>query len=189
MPRLTTLNHLRLSAILRDGDYAIDLTAGNGYDTAFLLSRVGAQGIVFAFDLQAAAIEATARRCAGWGAQLRLIQGCHSQVGTVVPKEAQGWVGAVVANLGYLPGSNHEIISRAESSCGAVRDAFRLVRPGGAVSVLAYTGHPGGREEACEMRELFEAQRREEGWRVTVEGDEEIDSIRPVWCWAEREED
>ena len=41
------------------GAVAIDMTAGNGHDTLFLAELVEATGHVYAFDVQAAAVEAT----------------------------------------------------------------------------------------------------------------------------------
>jgi 23S rRNA U2552 (ribose-2'-O)-methylase RlmE/FtsJ len=188
MYRLTTLNHQYLSNILALGDYAIDLTAGNGHDAQFLLQQVGNAGLVFAFDLQLAAIEATMRRCEARGERLRLFHDCHSRLGEKLPIEARGKIAAVVANLGYLPSGDREIITRAESSRVAVQEAFSLVRMGGVVSVIAYTGHPGGREEAIAMRELFE-QRRGSGWQVVVEGELSENSGRPVWFRARKMEE
>ena len=39
--RPTTLAHRQVAAVLREGDLAIDATAGNGHDTVFLAERVG----------------------------------------------------------------------------------------------------------------------------------------------------
>ena len=50
------LNHLR------EGDIAVDFTMGNGYDTEFLSRTVGESGRVYAFDIQAQAVESTAKR-------------------------------------------------------------------------------------------------------------------------------
>jgi hypothetical protein len=109
-------------------------------------------------------------------------------LGEKLPIEARGKIAAVVANLGYLPSGDREIITRAESSRVAVQEAFSLVRMGGVVSVIAYTGPPGGREEAIAMRELFE-QRRGSGWQVVVEGELSENSGRPVWFRARKMEE
>ena len=49
------LNHLR------EGDVAVDFTMGNGHDTEFLCRTVGETGRVYAFDIQAQAVESTRR--------------------------------------------------------------------------------------------------------------------------------
>ena len=44
-------------SLLKEGDVAIDATAGNGYDTLKLCKAVGNSGKVYAFDIQKDAIE------------------------------------------------------------------------------------------------------------------------------------
>ena len=56
-PRPTALAHQFVREILREGDLAIDATAGNGHDTLVLAARVGESGRVLAIDIQPAAIE------------------------------------------------------------------------------------------------------------------------------------
>jgi tRNA G37 N-methylase Trm5 len=58
-----------------------------------------------------------------------------------------GPVDAVMFNLGYLPGGDHSTITRPESTCAALRASLSLLAPGGRVSVVVYTGHPGAAHE------------------------------------------
>ena len=51
-----------LTRALRPGDRVIDATMGNGYDTLFLCEAVGPEGRVYAFDIQAQAVETTRAR-------------------------------------------------------------------------------------------------------------------------------
>ena len=44
------------------GDTAVDATMGNGHDTLFLCQLVGEGGRVYAFDVQAQAVESTKKR-------------------------------------------------------------------------------------------------------------------------------
>ena len=46
---------------LREGDVCVDFTMGNGHDTEFLSKTVGESGHVYAFDIQRAAVESTAK--------------------------------------------------------------------------------------------------------------------------------
>jgi hypothetical protein len=57
-------------------------------------------------------------------------------------------VAAITFNLGYLPGGNQMTTTRSDSTLTALRQSLELLRPGGVLSILAYRGHPGGREEA-----------------------------------------
>ena len=59
--RVTEKAHAELDKILQCGDFAIDATLGNGYDTQFLAQKVGTSGHVYAFDIQKQSIEQSTR--------------------------------------------------------------------------------------------------------------------------------
>ena len=46
---------------LKKGDVCVDFTMGNGHDTEFLSKTVGEGGHVYAFDIQQAAVDSTAK--------------------------------------------------------------------------------------------------------------------------------
>ena len=51
-------------------------------------------------------------------------------------------------NLGYLPGADKNVVTSSESTRKGILQALTLLRPGGALTALAYTGHDGGNAEA-----------------------------------------
>lgn len=51
-----------LQTAVKEGDYAVDATLGNGHDTCFLAKIVGDNGKVFGFDIQKEAIESSTTR-------------------------------------------------------------------------------------------------------------------------------
>jgi predicted methyltransferase len=155
MVRLTELAHDLVRESLRPGDVAVDATAGNGYDTLFLCRQVGAEGRVYAFDVQAEALARTAERLRseGWK-NATLIQRSHAELRMALPPGIRQ-VGAVMFNLGYLPSGNRTVTTKAVTTVFALREALELIRAGGVVTVLAYTGHPGGAEEADLVSEVF----------------------------------
>ena len=59
-------------------------------------------------------------------------------------------------NFGYLPGGDHELTTRGETSVAAVSQAMDLLAPGGRMTLTFYTGHPGGPEEADAVLRLLE---------------------------------
>ncbi|MBO5305550.1 MAG: methyltransferase, partial [Clostridia bacterium] len=59
MLRLLDLQKQLILSHLGAGDVAVDFTMGNGHDTEFLSKTVGEKGHVYAFDIQAAALEST----------------------------------------------------------------------------------------------------------------------------------
>lgn len=163
---LTAGAQAAVAAVLAAGDLAVDATVGNGHDTLFLARCVGEEGAVYGFDLQPQALEQTRGRLesAGLAGRVRLEEADHGRLADHLPPEARGRVKAVMFNLGYLPGSDKACITRPASTRAALDQALQVLAPGGLISVLAYTGHPGGREEADEVRrwsEGLDAQRLE----------------------------
>jgi hypothetical protein len=115
---------------------------------------------VYAFDVQAAAIESTRRLLERWGVppdSVQLVHGGHETMESAIAPEHHGQVGAVIFNLGYLPGSDKTVVTLAGTTLAAMDAALRLLRPGGIVIAVLYTGHPGGREEADAVRSFAAA--------------------------------
>jgi hypothetical protein len=161
--------HRLLSESLRPGDFAIDLTAGRGQDTGFLSRQVGTAGLVLAIDLQPEALAATRTRmdAAGWqvvswsgedGAAVRegviLVQGDHAHLAAYLHRLGRTPRG-VIANLGYLPGGDRALRTRAETSLAALEGARDWREPGGRLAVVLYVGHEGGAQEAGAVQEWF----------------------------------
>ncbi|NNF16629.1 MAG: rRNA methyltransferase [Gammaproteobacteria bacterium] len=149
--RLTATAHEVLAAATGPGDIAVDATAGNGHDTVFLARQVGNTGHVYSFDIQSQALAATASRLAaagtGAGQRVTLINACHSRMSEEIPIHLQGKIACVMFNLGYLPGGAHSVTTTATTSVQAIGQALDMLRPGGVLSVLGYTGHSGGQAE------------------------------------------
>ena len=147
--------HQCLSLCLEPGSVAVDATVGNGKDTLFLAQLVTPGGQIYGFDVQPAAIKATADLLAkhGFTDNVRLINTGHENLRDFVTGQGD----AVLFNLGYLPGGNHEIVTRAESTVFAVKEAVNLLKPGGVVLLVVYTGHPEGVRE----RDALEAVLRD----------------------------
>ncbi|MCA9071612.1 MAG: class I SAM-dependent methyltransferase [Planctomycetaceae bacterium] len=166
MERLTERVHQILSARLNAGDVAIDATAGNGHDTLFLAQAVGPTGHVYAFDVQPVAIEQTRRRLEAAGLfddqTIHLLNQSHAELPDNIPPEHHGQIAAVTFNLGYLPGADKSLITQTESTRQAVEAALSLLREEGLLTVVAYTGHPGGAEETETVAALFQSLSQEE---------------------------
>ncbi|MCI3920664.1 16S rRNA (cytosine(1402)-N(4))-methyltransferase [Paenibacillus sp. TRM 82003] len=140
---------------LRPGDVAVDATMGNGHDTLFLAGLVGDGGRVFAFDVQEAALAATRERLAAAGEAVErrctLLRRDHAELGSALADAgiaSIGSVGAVMFNLGYLPGGDHAIVTRTESTLRALDAALDALRVGGVLTAVVYPGHEGGGQEA-----------------------------------------
>lgn len=135
------------------GDVCVDATVGNGYDTVHLAQLVGIDGLVYGFDIQPAAIEATAKRVldADLSDQVILVQESHENMDKYVnPEEAS----CIVFNFGYLPGGDHSLATRADSSIIAVNKALGLLKKGGVLILCIYSGGDSGFEERDALLEL-----------------------------------
>lgn len=171
MLRLTEHTQQAIRAVLAPGDAVIDATAGNGHDTVFLAQLVGETGRVFAFDVQEEAIARTASRLeTATVRNVVLCQCSHADMKDIIPLEYHGRIGAVMFNLGYLPGGDKTRTTTSVGSLAGVRAAVALLRRGGIVTVLAYPGHPGGAEETAAV-EAFLRQLNPLSYDVTIPSD------------------
>lgn len=124
---------------------AVDATMGNGYDTLFLARKTENSGMVYAFDIQEDALLQTRRKLEkeGLGERVKLIKDGHENMDLYV----EGPVDAVMFNLGYLPRGDSTIVTRPRSTLVAVKKALVLLKKGGLITIVLYTGHDGGKEE------------------------------------------
>lgn len=153
---VTEMAHQVVKAVLQAGDIAIDATAGNGHDTQFLATCVGPCGKVYSFDVQSAAIDATARRLRSIGLNnVTLLHKSHAEMQSALPEAGIGSVSAIMFNLGYLPTGDKMLTTQLESTITAVRSGLILLRHGGIMTILAYVGHSGGMEEAIAVKHLL----------------------------------
>jgi predicted methyltransferase len=159
MLRATELAHDILRRHVRAGDAVVDATAGNGKDTLFLARLVGPAGWVHACDIQEEAIRNTSNYLAVEAPELAnrivLHRAGHENMATILPPELRGLLGAVHFNLGYLPGGDHSCITQPDTTITALTAAATLVRPGGLVSVVLYTGHAGAEAEVSAVDAWF----------------------------------
>jgi predicted methyltransferase len=154
--------------MIREGDLAIDATAGNGHDTVFLAECVGSNGRVLAFDIQAAAICSARSRviAASLVSRVEFHQRSHSGMTEHAENES---VSVVMFNLGYLPGEDHQLTTEPEETLTAMAAAAALLKPGGVLSVVCYPDHAAGAEEAAGVEEWMRSKTAC-GWRVARYG-------------------
>ncbi|MGJ8632866.1 MAG: class I SAM-dependent methyltransferase [Luteolibacter sp.] len=153
-PGPTHILHLLLKEEIAPGALVIDATAGNGYDTVFLSEAVGETGQVIAIDLEQDALENTRDRLRQENCpdNVTLHLHCHSKLHELA---TPGSVSAVFFNLGYLPGKKHGTSTHPETTLAALSSAEKLLRTGGHLAVVCYTGHSGGIDESAVVEEFF----------------------------------
>ncbi len=145
--RLIPFNQQILRGAIQVGDCVVDATVGGGYDTLFLAQCVGHTGRVIGFDIQQDALDQTRKlleeKAVAATVELHLLS--HERMEEVLPEAVP--LRAVVFNLGYLPGGDHQLITQPESTLAAVRVALERICVGGLVSIMSYPAHVGGSEE------------------------------------------
>lgn len=131
---------------VKEGDICIDATAGNGNDTKLLCELVGKHGRVYAFDIQEQAVEYT-KECltkAGLEERAKVLLDSHENMAEYVEAES---VSCITFNFGYLPGGDHNLATKKESSIAAIYEGLRLLKKGGIMSLCIYSGGDSGFEE------------------------------------------
>lgn len=143
--QITEFCHHVLKEYIQENDCCVDATAGNGNDTEFLCRMAGAGGKVYAFDVQETALTYTRQRLEREGLSDRavLIHDGHERMREYVKEQAA----VIVFNFGYLPGGDHQIATKADTSVEAVRQGMELLKPGGVISLCIYSGGDTGYEE------------------------------------------
>lgn len=155
MMRATELAHVLIRRTVKPEDRVVDATVGNGHDTLMLADLVGPSGHVYGFDVQKAALDATAQRV-GSRPQVTLIRAGHETLAEHIPTGDVGLLSAVMFNLGYLPGAPRDIVTRAETTLAALEQSLDRLAPCGLVTLVLYPGHSGGAEEAAAIRSFAE---------------------------------
>ena len=139
-----TYAHNYWKNLVRPGDLIIDATVGNGYDTLFLASLLQGQGQLIGYDIQEKALDQTQER-------LRVLPEHEREIVFLKCQSHAHFdevnVQLIVYNLGYLPGGNKELTTQMETTLQSLKNALRIVRRGGAISITCYPGHAEGYKE------------------------------------------
>ena len=144
-------SHSLLEEHICKGTKVVDATVGNGYDTEFLAQLVTKTGFVWGFDVQPEALQEAEKRLdeVDLIGQVKLIADGHQNLGQYIDKGIDG----ILFNLGYLPGSDKEIITTAETTLKAVQNGIELLKDGGIIILVMYLGHQGGQLEQKRLLE------------------------------------
>lgn len=144
-------------AYVEPGDTVVDATCGNGHDTLALAEMGPAR--LYAFDVQEAAVRATTERLEANGYRKSITEGriivrqmAHEEMVNCI----EGPVKTVVFNLGYLPGGDKDLTTKAKTTLAAVQSAMDLLLPNGLICITMYSGHAEGKREKEALLEFAE---------------------------------
>lgn len=142
------LSHEYIKSRLAPCDTAVDATAGKGRDTLFLSSLCRH---VYAFDIQKTAIEATKALLNENNRQnVTLIHDSHHRLKKYVSSAR-----CVVFNFGFLPGGDHSVFSKPETSIPAISAALDILTSDGFISICSYYGGDTGFDEVNAILEYL----------------------------------
>ena len=137
------LSHEYIAANVTNGDTVVDATCGRGRDTLLLSRLVGNDGKVISFDIQKVALEEASELIKKEGlTNVTLINDSHHNLKNYVSSAK-----CVVFNFGFLPGGDHSIFSKPETSIPAIDAALDIITEDGFVAICSYYGGPNGYEE------------------------------------------
>jgi len=126
-----------ISQAVKQADTVVDATCGQGNDT-------------LSFDIQEDALKAAQilLKAENLTDRVKLIHDDHARVKEHIDQK----IHAAMFNLGYLPGGNHLITTKKETTIKAVDEILTMLVPGGIMTIVAYPGHQAGAEELTELR-------------------------------------
>lgn len=155
LDRILPFARILLENAVQPGDITVDGTMGNGFDTAFLAGLIGETGHVYAFDIQGEAIRNTSAKLEAEQLLDRctLFHAGHEQLKDLIPAEETRNLTGAIFNLGYLPGGDKSITTKANTTIFAIEQLLELMAPEGVIVLVIYHGHPEG---AIERDELLE---------------------------------
>ena len=112
---------------VQEGGTYIDATMGKGRDTLFLCEMAKETGRVLAFDIQEAALCATDRLLKEQGVRDRaeLYLDSHVHMDRYMPPESAD---GIYFNFGYLPGGDHRLATRGDTSVKAIDAGLSLLK-------------------------------------------------------------
>ncbi len=128
---------------VKEKNISVDFTLGRGNDTIFLSENFN---YVYSFDLQKECIDDFELKNIQ---NVKLILDSHENVDKYIDGFDCG-----MYNLGYLPGSNKEITTNAESTLISLYKAVNILNIGGFISIVLYIGHNQGKRESQEVLEF-----------------------------------
>ena len=134
--------HDILSSKVSSSDICVDMTAGNGKDTAFLC---GLAKFVYAFDIQEIALNNTTKLLEKNNfTNYELILSSHENVDLFVKEKVK----AFIYNLGYLPTGDKTITTLATSTINSLKKCLSLLDEKGIIVLVIYPGHENGAIES-----------------------------------------
>lgn len=124
----------------------VDSTAGNGKDSLKLLKKMERKSKLYCFDIQKEAVlktEGLLQKENQDEKEIVFINDSHEFLDKYVKEK----IDFLIMNLGYLPGGDKSITTKANSTKKCLEIAISKLNPGGLVFITFYRGFKNGKEE------------------------------------------
>lgn len=128
---------------------AVDMTAGNGYDSKFILKNLNPK-ILYAFDIQKEAKENT-QALIGNRDDFKFILDSHANIDKYIIEE----IDLAIYNLGYLPRGDKNITTKEASTLESLEKVLNLLAKNGKVLITVYSGHKEGLLESQSLEKYL----------------------------------
>ena len=136
---------------LKNARTVVDATAGNGHDTLFLAEHTVDEVKIYAFDIQETALNNTRVLTAKYAGRINYVLASHDKIAELVSEP----IDVAMFNLGYLPGEEHCVTTKKESTMTAVKQVLDKLSCNGVCVLVAYPGHEAGAQEAASLEKFF----------------------------------
>ncbi|WP_101772931.1 tRNA (mnm(5)s(2)U34)-methyltransferase [Peptostreptococcus faecalis] len=140
------------------GAVVLDATLGKGNDFIYMMNIAGDSGYGYGFDIQENAIKITKSNLdnnlknKNKYNNIEIINDGHQNLDKYVDKK----IDFASFNLGYLPGSDHKIITNPNTTIEAISKLIPHIKQNGLICIASYVSHPGGMEESIKVTEYVE---------------------------------
>lgn len=138
---VSNLSHHIIKNFCNNFNIAVDATLGNGHDTDFLSNNFNK---VYSFDIQLNAVETYKKKSKE---NTILINDSHENFNVYI----NGEIDCLVYNLGFLPGGNKSLTTKASSTITSLSCGLSKLKKGGLVTIAVYKGHEEGKKEEAEI--------------------------------------
>lgn len=177
--------HTLLKEALNKAQIVVDATAGNGNDTLFLAQNAKPKTAIYAFDIQAEALYHAQRKmnecCRRDDIKVNFILASHDEVEQYVNEV----IDLAVFNLGYLPGGNHAVTTKSETTLNALKIMLKKLRVNGYIAIVVYPGHEEGLKEIQLIKDFANYLAKKYftvGWYQMINHNNNA----PALCWIEK---
>ncbi|XMB85684.1 class I SAM-dependent methyltransferase [Mycoplasmatota bacterium WC44] len=146
MLRIIPFVHKVIEEHIKPSSTVVDATCGNGNDTLFL-SNLVTEGTIYAFDIQAKAIENTTNLVKS--DNVNVIHDTHEDIKNYIKQ-----VDLVLFNLGFLPNHDKSITTNYKSTLKAIENSLEILNKNGLLIIVLYPGHTEGKIESEKVLEF-----------------------------------